>query len=202
MEIDIKVKNIDMYGISEIDNSEFKSTKYLTKDDISFKIASMHGVSVDEIKFDFSKELDKAYETNTNNFIKKEIVDDLKFRLGHLLNNDYNKFSDTDINPLYRRLDVDFKNKVIIKKLNYEETVQWYVKERGLKWANWLNNYINGKSDTKGNPFKFGDKEKVTYLEKRMLKLGNVNLNISYNNEIYKWKLNFKTTDGFQIWKR
>jgi hypothetical protein len=86
---------------------------------------------------------------------------------------------------------IDLNEKIIKIPLDYSESVSWHIKNRGKSWAKWITNYMHGNVDTKGDPFGFGDREKITYLENRMITIGEFELNVNYDNKNDKWKLYF-----------
>jgi hypothetical protein len=175
----------------EVDYSEYKKIKYLTIDDIAERISHIHGINIIEIKKEFSKELLIKYENNTNQFIKKQILRRVQWPLTKMASGSLKEPSNTNVAAEIFKYEIDLNEKIIKIPLDYSESVSWHIKNRGKSWAKWITNYMHGNVDTKGDPFGFGDREKITYLENRMITIGEFELNVNYDNKNDKWKLYF-----------
>jgi hypothetical protein len=190
MKVNIKL-NKTQYSWNEydVDHSEYKKIKYLTIDDIAERISHIHGINVTEIKKEFSKELLIKYENNTNEFIKKQILRAVQWPLTKMASGSLKEPSNTNVAADIFKYEIDLNEKIIKIPLDYSESVSWYMKNRGNSWAKWITNYMYGNVDTKGEPFKFGDREKITYLENLMISIGEFELTVNYDNKNDKWKL-------------
>ena len=90
---------------------------------------------------------------------------------------------------------MDYEASVMERIQSSDKNGRW----TGYQNSKWIQNYINGVSSKKGaNPFEFGDKEKVTYLESIMVTMGGIDLNVEYDGKVDTWKLYYYKPSPYQ----
>lgn len=154
----------------DVDNSQTKGVKYLSKEDIVAKVSELNGITASEVYSNFSTLVNQKYVENTAKYIKKKIIRDLAFSISNIVHN---------VPMVVEQPNVQYLKNNIRIKLNYEQDVY----NSQYKESKWIQNYLNGIKTTKGLPFEDGDKELVDYLENVILGLKDIQLIVSDANK-------------------
>lgn len=179
-----------IYEIFDYDSSEFQNCKFYLKNEIIDILAKKLKKSKKEIQ-NQKKLINSIFEDKLNLYIKSFISDEAYSIINDLLRPP-KYISSFDC---FGRIKIE-KNK-IYKEINYNRSVN-ITFNQGAKWV--ANYRTNQKSKTGQDPFIFGDRSKIEFIENILInKIKNVKIKfIDKNKKRKTYQLFFKKSDFFK----